>query len=222
MSKKEYYQDGASRLDLRYIDNSRPRESKSQQSQLEDHLLDNKGIKTPIESKIEGDIEKDPVYQATDNELQNKVQGLFHNDENLANYDIRIYANQRGVELTGIVDTLSEKEYAEKLVKSHFNIPVINSISISTDGQIVDDDVYQELKEELKFRNLNSDNLQIQVHDGVVTLQGQRPENIDEIVAAVKTARGVKDVHNFTSLEKEPTLEDLFHSQVNNDFKENK
>ncbi|SET21909.1 BON domain-containing protein [Anaerobranca gottschalkii] len=220
MSKKEYYQDGASRLDLRYIDNSRPRESKSQQSQLEDHLLDNKGIKTPIESKIEGDVKKGPVYQATDSDLQNKVQGLFHNDKNLANYDIRVYSNQRGVELTGIVDSLSEKEYAETLVRSHFNIPVINSISISTDGQIVDDDVYQELIEELKLRNLDEENLQIQVHDGVVTLQGERPENIDDIVAAIKTARGVKEVHNFTSPEKETTLEDIFHSQVNNDREE--
>lgn len=220
MSKKEYYQDGASRLDLRYIDNSRPRESKSQQSQLEDHLLDNKGIKTPIESKIEGDVEKGPVYQATDSELQNKVQGLFHNDKNLANYDIRIYTNQRGVELTGIVDSLSEREYAETLVRSHFNIPVINSISISTDGQIVDDDVYQELIEELKLRNLSDDNFQIQVHDGVVTLQGQRPENIDDIIAAIKTARGVKEIHNFTSPERETTLEDIFHSQVNNDREE--
>jgi osmotically-inducible protein OsmY len=67
---------------------------------------------------------------------------------------------------------------------------------------------------------LSDDNLQIQVHDGVVTLQGQRPENIDDVIAAIKTARGVKEVHNFTSPEKEATLEVIFHSQVNNDREE--
>ncbi len=217
MSKKEEYQDGASRLDLRYIDNARPRESKSQKVQLDDHLLDNKDVKTPIESKIEGDVKKDKVYQATDNELQNKIQGLLHNDKNLANYDIRVYCNQRQAELTGIVDVLSEKEYATQLVSSHFNIPVINSISISTDGHIVDKDVYQELVEELNLRNLHAEDLLIQVDDGIVTLKGKRPENIQDVVDAIKTARGVTAVQNYTSVSHETTLDDIFHSQVNND-----
>lgn len=217
MDKKECYQDGASRLDIRYIDNSRPRESKSQKSQLVDHNLDNKDIKTPIESKIEGDVKKSHRTNATANDIQHKIQSLLQNDTNLANYDIRVYCNQRQAEITGIVDALSEKEYAQKLVQSHYNIPIINSISISTDGHIVDKDVYQEIVEELNLRNLGAENLSIDVSDGIVTIQGERPENIKEIVNTIKTARGVAAVQNYTSEEREPTLEDYFHSQVNND-----
>lgn len=221
MKKKECYQDGASRLDLRYIDNSRPRESKSQASQLDEHLLDNKDIKTPIESKIEGDVKKSPVPQGTDNDLQNQIQSLFNNDINLANYDIRVYCNQRQVELTGIVDALSEKEHAQNLVQKHFDMPIINSISISTDGHIVDKDVYQELVEELQLRNLKSKDLNIEVHNGVVTLMGERPDNIKDIMDAIKTARGVAGVQNLTSKDKkEETLHDYFHSQVNNDLED--
>ena len=221
MKKKECYQDGASRLDLRYIDNSRPRESKSQAGQLDDHLLDNKDVKTPIESKIEGDVNKSLVPQATDNELLNKIQSLFNNDTNLANYDIRVYCNQRQAEITGIVDALAEKEHAQNLVQKHYDIPLINSISISTDGHIIDKDVYQELVEELNLRNLNAENLSIEVHNGIVTLMGERPENIKDIMDAIKTARGVAGVQNLTSVDKgENTLEDYFHSQVNNDIED--
>ncbi|QNO15187.1 BON domain-containing protein [Alkalicella caledoniensis] len=219
MGKKEEYQDGASRLDLRYLDNARPRESKSQETQLhsnEHSILDNKDVKTPIESKIEGDVKKSQVYQATDNDLQNKIQGIFNNDTNLANYDIRVYCNQRQIEITGIVDALSEKEYAQKLVQTHYDLPVVNSISISTDGHIVDKDVEQELIEELNLRNLDYKELNIKVNDGVVTLFGETNNDIKDVIAAIKTARGVTQVQNLTS-HKEPTLDDIFHSQVNND-----
>lgn len=220
MKKKECYQDGASRLDLRYIDNSRPRESKSQANQLDDHLLDNKDVKTPIESKIEGAVKKSPVPQATESDLQNKIQSLFNNDTNLANYDIRVYCNQRQVQITGIVDALAEKEYARNLVSKHFDVPVVDNISISTDGHIVDKDVYQELVEELNLRNLDAENLSIEVHNGVVTLMGEKPENIIDIMDAIKTARGVTGIQNLTSAKKENTLEDYFHSQVNNDLED--
>lgn len=220
MKKKECYQNGATRLDLRYIDNSRPRESKSQATQLDNHLLDNKDVKTPIESKIEGDTKKPPVRQATYSDLQNKIQSLFNNDTNLANYDIRVYCNERQAQITGIVDALAEKEYAQSLVLKHYDIPIINNISISTDGHIVDKDVYQELVEELNLRNLDAEHLSIEVHNGVVTLMGEKTENIKEIIDAVKTARGVTSIQNLTSNKKENSLEDYFHSQVNNDVED--
>ena len=219
MVRNEFYQEGASRLDLRYLDNARPREKKSQESQLESDkhpVMDNKDVKAPIESKIEGDVEKGPVYQANDSDLQKKVQGVFHNDTNLANYDIRVYCNQNQIEITGIVDSLSEKEYAQRLVQTHFNFPVINTISMSTDSHIIDKDVYQELIEELELRNLDYEQLNIKVNDGVVTIFGEIPEDIKGVMSAIKTARGVTEVQNLTA-RKESTLEDIFHSQVNND-----
>lgn len=156
-------------------------------------------------------------------DLQATVEKLLETDKNLRGYGIRVRTRNGTVFLTGIVDTLREKEYLNELLRAVHGVSnVVNDVTISTDGAINDASVSVEVAEELQGTpGVDLRRIGAKVRDGVVTLVG-RTENPHEIEAARKAAakaRGVKAVKSEVRSEKEGklSLEEIFHGQVRND-----
>lgn len=162
----------------------------------------------------------------SDEELKEHVRSLLQVDKDLRGYGLNADVVQGEVQLQGIVDTLKEKERAEKLASSIPGVKgVANAISISTDGAIRDRDVATEVTEELAT-NHRVDLRRIgvaAVDRGTVVLKGHTddPQEIEAARTAAASARGVTDVVTDVKPEKkEPTLKDIFHNQVRNDKEE--
>ncbi|MDK2820491.1 MAG: hyperosmotically inducible periplasmic protein [Clostridia bacterium] len=162
--------------------------------------------------------------KTSDEQIRQQVKSLLEKDKNLSAYSISADVVEGEIQLQGIVDTLKEKQLAEKIVKQVPQVRgVANGISISTDGAAKQEDVEMEVQEELEAApNVNLHNIGIgHVNsDGEVILKGTT-DNPSEIKAAQKAAskaRGVTKIINQVNLgTREPNLENVFHSQVNND-----
>lgn len=160
-----------------------------------------------------------------DHELQQHVQFLLKNDKDLRGYGLNVGVVEGEVQLQGIVDTLTEKERAEELLRQVSGIKgVANAISISTDGAIRDKDIAMEVQEELDLdpdvdlRRISAESIG---GHGAVILKGQtdNPAEIEAAREAASKARGVTKVISQVKLgeTEELTSEEVFHSQVNND-----
>lgn len=157
-----------------------------------------------------------------DAKLQRKVQDALDNNPESELYDIKADVVEGDVILTGIVDTMADRE---RLYKNVTNVPGVNHIeqglSLSTDGDITDRGVEFEVAEEL-----NADPRVDPKHIGVKSIKGKvflvgnsdNPEEIEAAKEAASKARGVTDVISQVKTHKrEHNLEALFHNQVRND-----
>ncbi|RPF42460.1 hyperosmotically inducible protein [Thermodesulfitimonas autotrophica] len=160
-------------------------------------------------------------------ELKAAVEALLARDKNLRGYGIRVNVDRNTVYLTGVVDTLSEKEYLAALVSALPGVDrVVPDIAISTDGAINDGAVLAEVAEELQVAGVDPKHIGARVKDGVVTLIG-RTDDPAELAAAREAAakaRGVKGVTAAVRLQRgnRETLAAIFHRQVKNDREEGK
>ncbi|WP_066634524.1 BON domain-containing protein [Desulfolucanica intricata] len=158
-----------------------------------------------------------------DRELQQTVESVLNNDKNLKGYGLQAYVNNGEVEVTGIVDSLSEKEHVNRVLSKLNGVRRVNNgVSISTDGAIDDEDVEFEVAEELNADPaVNLKHVGAKSVRGTVFLQGHITDQ-EEKKAAIKAAskaRGVTNVVSRLKLEdkNDLSLKELFHSQVNND-----
>ncbi len=157
-----------------------------------------------------------------DEKLKELLQNALQKDINLKGYALKGDVVEGEAQLQGIVDTLAEKEHAGNLTKNISGIKKVdNSISISTDGDITDSDVAFEVSEELSANpNINLKHISAKISGGVVTLVGNvtDPAEIEEARHTASKARGVTKVVSQVKVQKsEMNLEQIFHSQVNND-----
>ena len=161
--------------------------------------------------------------QIPDQELQQAVRGFLGDDINLRRYNLKADINKGEVLVSGIVDTLSEKEYLNRKLSTINGVRRINNgVSISTDGAIDDEDVAFEVAEEfnadpaVNLRHVGAKSI-----NGTVFLQG-RVDSETEKSAAVRAASKARGVTNVVSQLKvkndhDLTLKEIFHSQVRND-----
>lgn len=157
--------------------------------------------------------------------LKAAVEALLAKDKNLSGYGIRVNVDRDTVYLTGVVDTLSEKEYLAALVGALPGVNrVVTDIAISTDGAINDGAVQAEVAEELQAAGVNPKHIGARVKDGIVTLTGRTDDPAELATAreAATKARGVKGVTTTVRLRKgdRETLAAIFHRQVKNDREE--
>lgn len=165
--------------------------------------------------------------QNSDDELKMQISSLLKNDRNLGSYGLNCDVINGEVQLQGIVDTLREKKWAEDLVQQVPGVKgVANSISVSTDGAITDQDMIQEVEEELKGDpDGNPNKIGVKsAHRGKVVLAGhaENRSEIEKAINAASKARGVTEVisqvkQDDETVTPENTAEIIFHSQVNND-----
>lgn len=159
--------------------------------------------------------------------LLQRVRSLLEEDKDLRGYGLNADVVEGEVQLQGIVDMLMEKERAEAIVQQIPGVKgVANAVSISTDGSITDKDVIMEVNEELGIApavDMRHIGAIATGGDGTVVLKGTTddPAEIEAAREAASKARGVTRVVSQVRLgAEEPSLEDLFHSQVNNDVEE--
>lgn len=160
--------------------------------------------------------------QTEDDRLREKVQGLLERDPELSSYGLKADVVEGEAQLTGVVDVLAEKERAERLARSVRGIRgVASAIAVSTDGDITEGDVAAEVAEELAADpRLKGSDIRAQTSGGTVILVGEEPDPEVRAAAedAAKRARGVTRVLNQVRTHPpERSLQDIFHSQVNND-----
>lgn len=168
------------------------------------------------------------MSSVSDESLFKKVQGLLDSNSETRTYGLKADVINGRVLLTGIVDTLSEKNSVQQLISGIEGIRSIeNNVTISTDGAIDDEDVTFEVMEELNADpRIILKNVGAKTVKGTVFLKGRvdSKEEEDIAVSVASKARGVRDVVSQLGMEaaEELTLEDIFHSQVNNERKENR
>lgn len=131
------------------------------------------------------------------NELSLNVKQALLNQTESMGIDVHIHSNNGRVELRGIVDTLSEKQDAERIA---YSVPgvhwVENHLTIATDGQFTDKHIEKELLSTLK------EEISIKVDSGSVTVYGSFPSLSDRenTLTSISQTRGVKDIIDQTDI----------------------
>lgn len=158
-----------------------------------------------------------------DRDLARRVQALLDSEPRFSNYHLNAEVHGGQVIVTGIVDVLAEKEELDRVLKALPARAVENAVTISTDGQITDPEVLEEVMEEFaQTPNLDVKRVGAKVGEGVVHLVGRtgNPEEVEAARRAAAKARGVRGVMKevkVTEPGRDLTLEEIFHSQVHND-----
>lgn len=179
------------------------REVRSQQSQQKSHAHGSeKGVKWPMAVK-DGSRDDSGSVKDTGVRGTNIDPGLFEiqrnldSDKYLSAYGLKASFSNNVLQVTGIVDTLADKDALKKLLSRHGISKFADAVSISTDGQVIDSHVVVEVQEELKAAPYLKD-LDIGVHcvSGTVFLVGdvEEPEQEELAVTAARKARGVTEV----------------------------
>ncbi len=164
--------------------------------------------------------------EASTNISSSRIQQILDEDKNLKSYGLKVDMAGDIVTVTGIVDTLSEKEHAERLIKSAAGDKKIEmAVSISTDGEVNDKDVDMEVAEELTAQPELDGKVSARVEKGVVYLMGNvEDEKLKQkAVDTAAKARGVSRVIDQIKVvenERIDESDDIFHSQVRNDKEE--
>ncbi|MCL6473094.1 MAG: BON domain-containing protein [Firmicutes bacterium] len=110
---------------------------------------------------------------------------------------IDVEVHGRDVRLTGVVETLEQRELAEEIARSFGPVRIDNDIVIESTKVIEDEDVLAAARRAIaKNPDLAHDIGVDRVVDGIVYLKGHSPSlaRIEEAVETVAEAAGVKDV----------------------------
>lgn len=156
--------------------------------------------------------------------LEKKVQEALDGDVRTREYGLKARVVDGWVTVSGVVDTLAEKEQAQKIAAVPGVRGVRSAVAVSTDGAVRDEDVEFEVSEELRASGVNPHHIGVKSVRGVVYLTGlaDSPAEIEMARAAAAKARGVKEVVCQVKLlppggYDEEDLTAIFHHQVNND-----
>ncbi|MQL52525.1 BON domain-containing protein [Desulfofundulus thermobenzoicus] len=160
-----------------------------------------------------------------DKKLTEKVQAALDSDVRTRAYGLTADVVDGRARITGVVDTLAEKEQVREIVSAIDGIRAVeNGVAVSTDGAVTDDDVSFEVGEELAAAGINRRHVGVKSVKGVVFLQGRVDDvrEIEKAKAAAARARGVKEVVSQLKLRAPGGYDDedltaIFHHQVNND-----
>jgi len=149
------------------------------------------------------------------------IQRKLDTDINLSGYGLKASFANNTLQVTGIVDTLEDKRSLKTLLSNMDVHSFTDAVSISTDGEVLDDDVVLEVREELEANpHLSGTGISVECTAGTVFLVGDVESRRQEelAVAAARKARGVvRVVSQLKFLPGDMDIESIFHSQVKND-----
>ena len=129
---------------------------------------------------------------------KNEIKHILARHLRLKALDIKVETQDGTVRLSGIVDVLSEKLYAEELVRQLKGVQrVENKLTVALDAGINDGEIKEEIEAALKKAQRLED-IVVQVQGGVVHLKGRVLTPADEDLARHLSAR-VKGVVNVVS-----------------------
>ncbi len=140
--------------------------------------------------------------------------------------DINVTCRDASVQLSGIVDVLSEKKFAEEVARGVKGVRrVENCITVCMDGQFTDKHIEKEIRDNL-FTSESKDKVGavgIKVDDGVANLVGHAKtlKDVHLAMAIASKVRGVKDVVNNINITTvgeydDVTINNNVHQRINN------
>ena len=203
------------------------REIRSQKSQLDSHPHGTeKGVKWKMSVK---NSSSDNYGPRNDTGLRGKnidpqiyeVQRMLDADKDLSAYSLKAEHVNNTLQIIGIVDTLEEKDHLKSLLTGMGISAFSDGVSISTNGQVLDDHVALEVREEIEADpKLTGTGISVECIGGTVFLAGNVESRLQEdaAIAAARKARGVtRVVSELNFMPGNMDLEGIFHSQVNNE-----
>lgn len=156
-------------------------------------------------------------------ELQDRVQRFLNEDKDVRGYGLKAQVVGSKVLVSGIVDTLAEKQRLEEALRRIEGVKAVESgIALSTDGAVRDEEITAEVQEELEAApGVGTRHVGAEVHGGTAILEGTVTSEAEAQAAgrAAAKARGVRRVVSHLRREEPPelSLEEIFHGQVRND-----
>lgn len=150
----------------------------------------------------------------TDSELQHEVEKEVGWELNAGLTKISVMAKGGAVDLTGHVDSYWERCVAERAAWRVVHVhQVANHIRvlIPASKQRTDDDIALAAMGTFEWNCLVPDTIEIQVKDGMVTLEGhvERQEQKAEAERALATLTGITGIRNQIEIKPSVTLADL-------------
>jgi len=134
-----------------------------------------------------------------DTMMAKRIKDTLEEKMHASAMDINVEVQNGVVHLSGFVDVLAEKKYAEEIVQGMDDIHTIkNNITICTDGTVSDSHMTSELDRTIKnskyAKSLSS--VSCKVTGGSAVLTGFVHTLADELhaIELAKTVRGIKDV----------------------------
>lgn len=132
--------------------------------------------------------------------IKKMVEEVLYQHMDNADAGINVQVEKGFVNIFGIVDVLSEKYQAQKLVQGVPGVKgVDNSLTISTDGKIEDDDIKSSIEDLLgRHPRLKEKGIGSSCHRGNVHLHGKvrTLAESDEAEEIARKVMGVKEVIN--------------------------
>jgi len=153
---------------------------------------------------------------SNDEKITDVIKEKLHESMQESAMDINLFCRDGFVHMSGIVDVLTEKQYAEEIaVNTPGVIKVENKITVAMDGNFTDKHIEKEVMEKLAdYDNDSVSGLGVKVNDGVVSLVGNVDTLMDANIAMnlASRIRGVKNVVNNTSIASSGKYDDTFIS----------
>lgn len=151
-----------------------------------------------------------------DEQITDSIKEKLHETMQESSMDINLFCRDGIVHLSGIVDVLAEKQYAEEIAISTSGVRKIeNKITIAMDGNFNDLHIQKEVIKKLgDSDNDNVAGLGVKVNDGVVNIVGD-VNTLNDANRAMNLAsqiRGVKNVVNNTTIATSGRYDDTFIS----------
>ncbi len=163
----------------------------------------------------------DSHYQAgvlsDDERITDVIKEKLHEAMQESAMDINLFCRDGFVHMSGIVDVLTEKQYAEEVAVNTSGVRgVENKITVAMDGNFTDKHIEKEVRSTLaEYENNDTiTGLGVKVNDGVVSILGHVDTLMEANIAMnlASRIRGVKNVVNNTNLASSGKYDDTFIS----------
>lgn len=146
-------------------------------------------------------VEFSPEFKTpSDEQIERGVKKIFKINSCLDSKNIEVLVNEGKVTLKGIVNSYWEKEMATELTS---DIPGIisleNHLAVQPPEPLSDEEIREDIQSAMERAvRVNSENVKIEVENGIVTLSGTVSSMSAYSAAqkAAKLSKGVIDIHN--------------------------
>ena len=139
-----------------------------------------------------------------DERITDTIKEKLHEWMQESAMDINLFCRDGYVHMSGIVDVLTEKKYAEEVAINTTGVrKVENKITVAMDGNFNDKHIEKEVLNKLSdYDNESVSGLGVKVNDGVVNILGEVDTLMDANIAMnlASQIRGVKNVVNNTNI----------------------
>lgn len=132
-----------------------------------------------------------------DQEITARVQRALNRSTESAGIDVKVETQNGIVQLSGVVDVLSQRQQAEEVARQVQGVRgVANGVTVAMDGEIADEHIREELGSKLNSGETRG--IGAEVRRGRVTLVG-RVDNLSQAEEAYRAASGTRGVREVRS-----------------------